>query len=233
MKFFHDEGVVLRKHDVGEKDEVVILLTKAHGKMPFVAKGSRDPKSRKAGALQIFNTVAFEARQGKGKMPYLQQVKSLASRSLAIVGASENLDWFYRAAEVLKITDALVQEMQSVQRVYEDLNIVLNAVSVQWIVLIYWIRLFQDLGFVPDWSSCCVCDEGLSLEEPIVFSAENKGFAHQSCVSLPLPTVHGDVIKLMSFFQRADLSASLRVEVSEKLAVQVKNYLEEIKAHSH
>src|SRR5690606_10154184 len=113
---------------------------------------------------------------GKGKMPYLQQVKSLASRSLAIVGASENLDWFYRAAEVLKITDALVQEMQSVQRVYEDLNIVLNAVSVQWIVLIYWIRLFQDLGFVPDWSSCCVCDEGLSLEEPIVFSAENKGF---------------------------------------------------------
>lgn len=232
MKFFHDEGVVLRKHDVGEKDEVVVMLTKAHGKMPFMAKGSRDPKSRKAGALQIFNTVAFEARQGKGKMPYLQQVKSLRSRSLAIVSSSENLDQFYRAAEMVKLSDSFLQEAQVATNVYVDVNGALDATSVPSSVLIYWIRLYQDLGFVPEWSSCCMCHEGLSLEEPMVFSVDNKGFAHQSCVSLPLPNVEPDVVKLMSFFQKAGLSDALRVEVPEKLSGLVKNFLEQIQEYS-
>jgi DNA repair protein RecO (recombination protein O) len=231
MKFIHDEGVVIRKYDVGEKDEVVLLLTKRLGKLAFMARGSRDPKSRKSGALQLFNTIAFQARQGRGKMAYLEQVKSLRSRSFSIVG-TESLDDFYRASEMLKLTDVFIQESQNVHNVYDDLNRVLDVSSTFSVVLIYWIRLFQDLGFVPDWSSCCACNEPLFLEEPIVFSPDNKGFAHQTCFSLELPKVEASVVKLMSFFQKADISDSIRVEVNESLLNLVKSYLEQIQHHS-
>lgn len=230
MKFIHDEGVVLRKYDTGEKDEVVVFLTKRHGKMAFVSRGSRDPKSRKAGALQLFNTIAFQAREGRGKLPYLEQVKSLHSRSFSIVG-TESLDTFYRASEMLKLTDSFIQESQSVQNVYEDLNQALDNVSSPSVVLIFWIRLLQDFGSLPDLSSCCSCHESLSLDEPIIFSAENRGFAHQSCFSVQLPQVDPSVVKLMSFFQRAEMADSLRVEVKDPLFHLVHRYLQEIQLH--
>ncbi|MGE3279261.1 MAG: DNA repair protein RecO [Candidatus Altimarinota bacterium] len=230
MKFIHDEGVVLRKYDIGEKDEVVVLLTKHHGKMVFVARGSRDPKSRKAGALQLFNTIAFQARVGRGKLPYLEQVKSLNSRSFSIVG-SESLDAFYRASEMLKLTDSFIQESQSVQNVYEDLNLALDHISQSSVVFIFWIRLLQDFGALPDWSSCCICHEALSLDAPLVFSSENKGFAHQACLSFQSPRVEPSVIKLMSFYQRAEMNDSLRVIVKEPLLQLVRQTLQEIQLH--
>jgi len=230
MKFIHDEGVVLRKYDTGEKDEVVVLLTKHHGKMAFVSRGSRDPKSRKAGALQLFNTVAFQAREGRGKLPYLEQVKSLRSRSFSIVG-TESLDAFYRASEILKLTDSFVQESQTVQNVYEYLNHALDTISPPSVVLIFWIRLLQDFGALPELSSCCLCHEALSLEETLVFSSENRGFAHQSCLSLQLPRVEPSVVKLMSFYQKAEMEDSLRVEVKDPLFHLVHQYLQEIQLH--
>ena len=231
MKFFHDEGVVLRKHDVGEKDEVVILMTKHLGKMAFMAKGSRDPKSRKAGSLQLCNTVAFEARESKSKLDYLQQVKTIRSRGTDLAEKDESLGKFYRAMEILKLTDTFLQELQSVHFVYNDLNLALDLAESPSIVLIYWVRLLQDLGYLPDWSLCCVCHEKLDLETPIEFSTENRGFAHQLLCRNQADkqklskAVDKDLVKVMSFWQRSALQEAVRVDVKSEILPRIRDIL--------
>lgn len=235
MKFFHDEGVVLRKHPVGEKDEVLILLTKTKGKLPFMVYGCRDPKSRKAGALELFNTVAFEAREpvskkseNKSRMATLQQAKLIKSRGFAVVGMGDSLEAFYRASEVLKMTDFFLQEMQFVQNAYEDLNSALDVVESPSIELIYKIRLLTDLGYVPEWDSCCICHSKMDLEEMIVFSAEENGFAHKDCclsASMSKP-VDKNPVKIMSYFQRQGVVNASKVELTDEQRQQVTDVLE-------
>lgn len=233
MKFFHDEGVVLRKYNVGEKDEVVVLMTKHSGKMAFMSMGSRDPKSRKAGALQLANTIAFEARESKMKLPYLQQVKTIHSRGIALAERDQSLGKFYRAMEILKLTDQFTQELQNVQYAYHDLNLALELIESPAIVLIYWVRLLNDLGYIPDWSTCGVCHEKLQLEAPIQFCAEDRSFAHQlKCqTGILSKPVDSNLVKIMSFWQKVGIGDGVKVEVGDDVMTNIREILSLIEVH--
>lgn len=51
---YRDRAVVVRTHDFGEADRVVVLLTRAHGLVRAVAKGVRRSKSRFGSRVQLF-----------------------------------------------------------------------------------------------------------------------------------------------------------------------------------
>ncbi len=70
---------VLKKVNYSETDRVVTLLTKNKGKMPFIAKGVRRPKSKKRGHLEIFNLIEFSGSIKNGKMGYLSEVTTVRS----------------------------------------------------------------------------------------------------------------------------------------------------------
>ena len=52
-----DEGVVLRTYQLGEADRIVVLMTKAHGKVRAVAKGVRKTGSRFGSRLEPLTHV--------------------------------------------------------------------------------------------------------------------------------------------------------------------------------
>ena len=224
MHFFKDEGVVLRKYRIKEKDEVVILLTKHHGKMAFVSYGSRDAKSRKAGALQLANTIEFQARETKTKMPNLEQVKGLKRRAFELF-KDQSIELFYRASEILKLAHVYSQEGEKVLQGYLDLNSALDQVDLPSIVCIFWIRLLTDHGFLPDWSHCQRCHIKISLQEKTYFSTKNNGFSHQKCSpsdqersrSKADSVIDPNLLKLMSYFQHSSISQSIRVDADQNL----------------
>ena len=54
MRTYTASGIVLRRIDLGEKDRILTVFTKEHGKLSAVAKGSRRPGSRLSGASEPF-----------------------------------------------------------------------------------------------------------------------------------------------------------------------------------
>jgi DNA repair protein RecO (recombination protein O) len=63
---YTSEGIVLARRDFGEADRILVLYTKNFGRVSFVAKGVRRPKSRKRGHVEVFNLVKFQAITGRG-----------------------------------------------------------------------------------------------------------------------------------------------------------------------
>lgn len=59
-------GVVIARRDYGEADRILVVLTKEKGRISFIAKGVRRPKSRKRGHLEVFSQIKFGAVQGRG-----------------------------------------------------------------------------------------------------------------------------------------------------------------------
>lgn len=140
-----DLGIVLKKKSYKEKDEIVTLLTKSHGKVIFMSYGSRDPRSKKAGALQLTNTVEFLARPAKDLLPTLSQVRLITSRGFDL---AKDLDAFYRAMELLKICDFLLKEKMT-GPYFEMLEKALEHLDFPSVELVFEIRLLQESGFLP------------------------------------------------------------------------------------
>src|SRR4051812_23222834 len=67
MGLYRDEGVVLRTFRLGESDRIVVIATRAHGKVRAVAKGVRKTKSRFGGRLEPGSHVSMLLYEGRGE----------------------------------------------------------------------------------------------------------------------------------------------------------------------
>src|SRR5579875_2374665 len=98
-RLIRTEGVVLRRHDLGEVDRIVTLYTAHHGKLRAVAKGIRRPTSKLGGHLELFTHSQILLARGRN-LDVITQVDTLDP----FIGLRENL-WrasqAYCAAELI------------------------------------------------------------------------------------------------------------------------------------
>ena len=64
MSLYRDEAVVLRTWKLGEADRIVVLYTRARGKLRAVAKGVRKTKSKFGARLEPTGHVALQLYEG-------------------------------------------------------------------------------------------------------------------------------------------------------------------------
>lgn len=63
---YASEGIVLARKNYGEADRILSIYSKTSGRISLIAKGSRRPKSRKRGHIEVFNLIRFQAAKGRG-----------------------------------------------------------------------------------------------------------------------------------------------------------------------
>lgn len=235
MLFYSDLGIVLKKIPAGEKNEVVILLTKEHGKMAFMAYGSRDPKSRKTGSLQLFNTIDFQARGSRSHLPAIKEVTVITARAGRILEQDKKLNTYFRACEIVKLMDGLTKELQGGGKGFDDLEAALDHVQAPGITLLFQIRLLSDFGFLPDFRTCVHCHVKINLQDTVQFSTENKGFAHQRCCqekadkySDGSAQIDSTIYKGMVYFQRATIEQAVKVKMNAMQMKRIKELLERV-----
>lgn len=62
---YRDRAVVVRRHDLGEADRIIVLFTRGHGIVRAVAKGVRRAKSRFGSRLSPFVDVDVQIHPGR------------------------------------------------------------------------------------------------------------------------------------------------------------------------
>jgi DNA repair protein RecO (recombination protein O) len=214
-RYYSDEGIVLRKHNVGEKDQVVVLLTREGGKKAFMAKGVRDPKSRKAATLDLMQYLSFQSRDSGKGLGYLNQVKLLLSAR----EKAEEYGVFEEGCEVLKLADQFLKEDYALPWVFDLLIQTLKALGrYDHVVSLFQVKLFTGLGFLPLFKNCVQCHEKLCLTLSVSFDQEHRGFACDGCFSFV--KVDSGLVKLLSFFQESPFEECVNVDVDSSLSVK-------------
>jgi DNA repair protein RecO (recombination protein O) len=159
MSLYHDQGVVLRTHKLGEADRIVTLLTKGHGKVRAVAKGVRKTKSRFGGRLEPTSHVRLLLYEGR-ELDIVTQAESI-DHFRAI---RDDLDRLGQAVSMLEAADQLALEREPNPRIYDMLVGALRTLAAQGSPLVvpaFFLKLLALEGFRPQVESCLVCgDEG-------------------------------------------------------------------------
>ena len=155
MSLYHERGVVLRTHKLGEADRIITFLTRDRGKVRAVAKGVRKTKSRFGGRLEPPTHVDLLLYEG---------------RELDIVTQAETLDHFgplrddyerlSRAVSMLEAADQVVQERQANPRLYRMLVGALQALATRdtpLVVPAFFLKVLSLEGYRPQVDECAQC----------------------------------------------------------------------------
>ena len=118
------QGIVIKKVDNGEYNQLVSLYTKDFGKITAVAKSIKKPSSRQAGHLDTFNLVDFLLVLGKN-YPIITSAQSVET----FAGIKSSLSKSAVATFVLEAFNNLVYDHEKDPALWGFLNSLLNRLN--------------------------------------------------------------------------------------------------------
>src|SRR2546430_8571736 len=114
MPTYQADAVVLRRLDYGEADRILTLLTREHGKLAAIAKGSRRAKARSGNSLDRFARSRMMLAKGRN-LDVVAQVE----RRGDVRNISGDLHRTAYACLVAEVADKVLEERHPVDDVFE------------------------------------------------------------------------------------------------------------------
>jgi DNA repair protein RecO (recombination protein O) len=174
---YRDDAVVLRTYKLGEADRIVVLLTRARGKVRAVAKGVRKTKSKFGSRLEPTSHIAVQLYEGR-ELDIVTQAETIDQ----FRAVRADLDRIARASAMLEAADQLAQEGEVNPRLYTMLVGALRTLdgsSSPLVVPAFFWKVLALEGYRPEVDACVLCGDG---EAPLVaFDVESGGLLCRSC----------------------------------------------------
>ena len=187
MKKIKDTALALRVVNYSETSQVVTLLTREHGKMGAIAKGSRRPKSAFEGAIEPFacGQVMFIASEASDKLATLTEfVRAPRFRLL-----HTQLMAMYAGLFVLELTEAFCREYDPHPALFDALLACLERLEqsdrpggVCSALIDYQLTLLLEVGIAPVMDACVNCGAAIKMPlKEMYFSSIANGLLCPGC----------------------------------------------------
>lgn len=150
MNSYTDEGIVIKRSNIGEANKLITFFSRHHGKITAIAKGLRRPTSKRAGLLELFNLVKFHAVQGRGELDTLTEVQLIESFS----SWRQHLGRVTLAYQLAEVIDKITPDRDPHPEIFDILNnslLKIGSLGLDWKLEIgHWlIEVTRELGYWP------------------------------------------------------------------------------------
>jgi DNA repair protein RecO (recombination protein O) len=186
MTKIKDTALALRGVNYSETSQVVTLLTRDHGKIAAMAKGSQHPRSAFEGAIEpfAFGQVMFIASPTDTLATLTELVRTPRFRLL-----HSHLTAMYAGLFALELTEAFCREYDPHPALFDALVVALerleqcdNATRVMVVLMDYQLTLLAEIGIAPVLDACVNC--GLAVvttPKDLYFSSAANGLLCPGC----------------------------------------------------
>src|SRR5438105_4366749 len=235
MPTYAADAIVLRRLDYGEADRILTLLTREHGKLSAIAKGSRRARARSANGLDLFVRSSMMLAKGHNL-----DVVAQAERRGDVRHISGDLQRTAYACLVAEVADKVLEERHPVDDVFELVVATIERLNASqrspraegaWFLM----RILDLLGYQPQLIECAGCNQPLP-EDAAWFSPLLGGVLCRRCGAHDQAgsalSVNGlKVLRLMAagdgaLFDRLKLTPALLLEVEAALEAQLEYHLD-------
>ncbi len=222
-----DRAICLRSYDWSETSQVVALLTRSHGLVRLVAKGSKRPKSKSGGPIDVLSEgdLVFTAKsQGLGTlMEFTQDIYRPNLR--------KDARRLWAALFCIELTGETLGQDDPHPQIYDLLHNALLRLDApeapcQAVVAYFQWRLLRRLGLLGAMNECVLCNTSLAPGKGKAwFSSSQGGLLCQACqnqvrekVSLDRPT--REALDLL-----ASAEVGRKVSLEDRLALKANRLL--------
>lgn len=182
MPLVRDQAVVLGRLDYSETSQVIVLMTRDHGKVRGIAKGiKRGTKQRFAAAIDLMElgSVVLSARPDR---PSTLANVTEWTQTRSMLGLREKLVRLQSGQYVCEITGALTEDWDPHPRLYDalvDTLVSLGDADEPWVLVTgFQRRLLEEIGSCPRFDTCVLCGRTDGLTH---FSSFEGGMLCRHC----------------------------------------------------
>lgn len=196
MPLINLTGIVLRTYDLGEKDRIIVILSKEQGKLRLVAKGSRRPGSRFAAVSEPLVSIQAAINTGKNLHILTQAVILSSHRQLR-----QELPRLAYGLYIAEIVDRFVFDDEPQAAIFELLTEALRRLEIsadlEMMLAYFLVQLLGALGLMPVWDYCIACQ---SDEQAIIaFDVEEAGVLCVECAGSRAKPLPGRAARLLGY----------------------------------
>ena len=234
-KVFRTEAIILRRHEFGEADRLLTVLTPDHGKLRAIAKGVRKPASHMSGHVELFSRGQMLLARGQ-ELYTLSQSEQVEP----FLALHEDLDRGAHAYYLVELLDRFTESEEPAPMLYALLDAALGWLcapdaDLSLVARYFELKLLTLVGFQPALFRCAVGQEELKPRDQF-FSAQDGGVVcpehRRGHMMLPLSLAS---LKALRFIQSRDygdvarrvhMTSLVRQEVERTLADYLVHHLE-------
>ncbi len=177
MAFITTDGLVLRDTKLNDKDSLLTVLTRDHGKLTLKAWGVRGKTSRLRAACQLFAYSEFTASESRG----YYSIKEAEPKE-QFSGLREDLELLSLASYIAQLTENVADEDSPTP---ELLSLALNSLFAlstlkkpQTLVkAAFELKLMSLAGYEPQLDGCALCGS----QQPVRFSLTDGSLYCADC----------------------------------------------------
>jgi DNA repair protein RecO (recombination protein O) len=180
---YRTQGIILKKKDLGETDQLFTIYTKDFGKIEILGKAIRKISSKLRSGADIFYLSNIEFIQGKTHKTLTDAILIEKFRNLR-----KSLKRLRIAYKISEVFDNLVKGQEPDQEIWHLLNETfekLNNLSfdICHLSLLYYYflwNLLSTLGYRPELYNCSLCQKKLEPEN-LYFNSKEGGIICNQC----------------------------------------------------
>jgi len=226
-RVYKTEAIVLKRANLGEADNIITLYTPNLGKIRAVAKGSRRPKSKVGGHLDLLTQSSMLLAQGQN-LDVITQCQTIQSFLPLRSDLWRTSCAIYLAELVDQFTPEHVENYPVYKLLQNALLWLCEARNKELVLRHFELHLLSLLGYQPELYQCLVCRSKLAPEKNF-FSASGGGVLCNNCVRnepivRPLSV---ESLKVMRFILTGDYTAVSRLRINAELSYEMEQLLRE------
>jgi DNA repair protein RecO (recombination protein O) len=223
-------GLILKKEDRGETDQLFTVYTKDFGKLEILGKAIRKISSKLRSGADIFYLSEVEFIQGKA-------YKTLTDAILIerFPNLRKDLKRLKIAFEISEIIDDLIrgeekdeQIWQLLRKTLERLNNVYLSIKECWLIYYYFLWNFLSiLGLRPQLNLCSICQKKLTPKN-LYFNGKEGGLICSNCFEKIKDgkKINPDTVKILRLIFEKDFEFLKKLKIEKKLQKEIKEISE-------
>jgi len=230
---YRTSGLVLKKEDRGEANQLITFYTKDFGKLEILGKAIRKISSKLRSGTGIFYLSEIEFIQGKAHKTLTDAV--LVDKFRNLRKDSKRLAVAYKITEILADLIKDQEKDEKIWRLFLETfhkldNLTLLPVNYFLIYYYFLWNLFLVLGYQPEIYKCSFCQKKLEPNE-IYFSGKNGAIICSQCSKKiqGVIVINEGLVKILRLILKKDWLTfkRLKIENYQKKALKEisKNYL--------
>ena len=178
-QYYRTKGIVLKKENRNEADQVFTIFTEKYGKIEVVGKAIRKITSKLRASIDIFYLTKIEFIQGKN-----QKILTDAILIDKFNSQKQNPEACGVAFQIAEMVDSLIIREQADRDIWYllvEFFFYFESLKLKIIPLLFFWKLVDLLGYKPELFYCPLCKKKL-LAEKLFFAFDPGGVICRGCL---------------------------------------------------
>lgn len=177
-------ALVVDSRDYAESDKIVTFFCQEIGKMGALARGAHRSKKRFLNKLEIFSFVQITySRSSTGSLAVLTEAELVNS----FISLRTSLERYQTASIIREYLLLSTSETAGDDHLFQLALWALHTLDTsdnrKRTLALFLVKLFDVLGYRPDFSTCQLCMRPAPASQPVVFDVHNGGMVCNQCSS--------------------------------------------------